>query len=341
MDIDRYIATNAPAWERLRQLTARAQRGVGGLSPAELEELVRLYQRAAGHLSYARTFYQDAGLTARLSSLVIAAGAVVYGTRARTLRVLGRFLALTFPAAVWHLRYLALTATVLTAVPAAIVAAWIATSPAALEVASPAAERAALLQEFEDYYASEEAAQFSSSVFTNNVLVAGRAFAFGVAFCLPTVLVLLANAANLGVAWGIFAAVGQQPRFWGLILPHGLLELTAIFIAGAAGLKLGWALIDPGDRPRGQALAEEGRRAVAVVLGLVLAFLVAAVIEGFVTGQPWPTWLRVGIGVLAEAAFLAWIVLCGRRAAAQGLTGAIGELDRGWLQGGAAAQPGP
>jgi Stage II sporulation protein M len=147
-----------------------------------------------------------------------------------------------------------------------------------------------------------------------------------------TLFVLLLNGANLGLAAGLFAAVGQQPKFWGLILPHGMLELTAVFVAGAAGLRLGWTLIDPGDRPRGAALAEEGRRAVVIVLGLVVVFLVAGTIEGFVTGRPWPTWLRVGIGAAAEAAFLAYVVVLGRRAAAAGLTGALGEEDAGgWL----------
>ena len=71
---------------------------------------------------------------------------------------------------------------------------------------------------------------------------------------------------------------------------------------------------------------------MVIVLGLVAAFLVAGTIEGFVTGRPWPTWLRVGIGVVAVAGFLTYIVVLGRRAAAHGLTGALGEEDTGgWL----------
>ncbi len=111
-----------------------------------------------------------------------------------------------------------------------------------------------------------------------------------------------------------------------------MLELTSVFIAGAAGLRLGWTLIDPGDRPRLSALAEEGRRAVVIVIGLILTFAAAGTIEGFVTGRPWPTALRVGIGALAEIAFLAYAIALGRRAAAHGFTGALGEQDEGgWL----------
>jgi uncharacterized membrane protein SpoIIM required for sporulation len=333
VDIDRYIASNAPVWARLAQLTTRARRGPGRLDAAELDELVRLYQRVATHLSYTRTYYRDPALTAKLSGLVARSGAVVYGTRPRTLRAVGRFFAVTFPAAVWNARHFVLAAALATLLPAAAVAVWLADSPAAIEATAPAAVREAYINHnFEAYYSSAPAAQFASSVFSHNVLVAFMAFALGILFCAGTLYVLIDNGARVGLALGLFAAVHQQPKFWGLILPHGMLELTSVVIAGAAGLRLGWTLIDPGDRPRATALAEEGRRAVVIVIGLVLTFCVAGAIEGFVTGRPWPTAARVGIGALAEAAFLSYLVVLGRRAAAQGLTGALGEEETGgWL----------
>jgi uncharacterized membrane protein SpoIIM required for sporulation len=333
VDIDRYIATNGPVWTRLAELTGRAQRGVGRLPAAELDELVRLYQRVAGHLSYAQTYYRDPALTARLSGLVARAGSVVYGTRPRTLRALARFFTVTFPAATWHARWFVVAATLASLLPAAGFGLWLANSPTALEAAAPPAVRETYVnRDFEAYYSSAPAAQFASRVFSNNVVVAFQAFALGILLCVGSLYVLVLNGANLGVIAGLFAAVGQQPKFWGLVLPHGLLELTSVFVAGAAGLRLGWTLIDPGDRPRPAALAEEGRRAVVIVLGLVVAFLVAGTIEGFVTGRPWPTWLRVGIGLVAEAAFVTYVVVLGRRAAARGLTGALGEEDAGgWL----------
>src|SRR4030095_11230443 len=119
--------------------------------------------------------------------------------------------------------------------------------------------------DFEAYYSSAPAAQFASQVFSNNVLVAFQAFALGILFCVGTLFVLVQNGANLGLAAGLFAAVGQRPKCWGLILPHGLLELTSVFVAGGAGLRLGWTLIDPGDPPRALGLAAEGRRGGAGV----------------------------------------------------------------------------
>ncbi|MBV8302825.1 MAG: stage II sporulation protein M [Acidimicrobiia bacterium] len=325
MDVDTFLATNQASWDRLSSLVRRGSRRVGRLSPDELEELVALYQRTATHLSYARTTYRDPALTASLSSLVARAGAVVYGSRPRTLRALGRFFSVTFPAAVWYSRRFVAVSAALFLVPAFAVGLWIANSPRAVEATGPKAVREAYVnQDFEQYYRSAPASQFASQVFTNNVQVSIYAFAAGIAL-LPTAFILMLNGANVGVAGGLFASVGQQLKFWGLILPHGLLELTAVFIAGGAGLRLGWTLIDPGDRPRRAALAEEGRRALAIVAGLVVVFAAAGTIEGFVTGSSLPTWVRVGIGLLGEAALLSWLVVRGRAAEAQGLTGALGE----------------
>ena len=143
-----------------------------------------------------------------------------------------------------------------------------------------------------------------------------------------TAFILVNNGANVGQAAGLFAAAGQQPKFYGLILPHGLLELSAIVVAGGAGLAIGWAIIDPGDRTRGQALAEQGRRSAVIALGLVLAFIVAGSIEGFVTPSGLPTSMRIAIGLAVFVAFWTYVVVLGRRAASLGYTGAFGEHAR-------------
>ncbi|HUH06601.1 MAG TPA: stage II sporulation protein M [Egibacteraceae bacterium] len=291
-----------------------------------------LYQRVSTHLSLARSRYRDPALTASLTTLVASAGSVVYGTRPRTIRAVGVFFADTFPAALWRARWFIAASFLLFALPALATGTWIANSPAALEAAGPEAVREAYVQEdFEEYYSALPSTQFAAAVSTNNIQVSFSAFAAGILLCLPTAYILALNGANIGFAAGLFAAAGQQPRFWGLILPHGLLEVTAVLIAGAAGLQLGWSLIDPGDRRRGEALAEEGRRAVVIVIGLVVVFIVAGLIEGYVTGSRLPTAVRVGIGVLVEVTFLAYAIVRGRLSAARGLTGALGEHEgAGW-----------
>jgi uncharacterized membrane protein SpoIIM required for sporulation len=334
MDIDRFLLQNGPTWDRLALLTRRASGGIGRLTGGELEELVKLYQRTSTHLSYAQTNFTDAALTARLSQLVAASGAVIYGSRRRTLRSFGRFFTHTFPAAFWRVRRFIVVSAVLTFGPAFAVGAWLANSPRALDATGPAAVRQAYVNEdFQQYYSSQPAAAFAAEVYTNNVRVSMLAYAGGILLGIPTVALLVVNGGNLGVAAGLFAAAGQSPKFYGLIVPHGLMELTSVVLAGAAGLRLGWTIIDPGDRTRAAALADEGKRSVVLVLGVVGTLLVAGLIEGFVTGSGLPTGVRVGIGVAAEVAFLAYAITLGRAAAAQGLTGALGEEEAGWTLG--------
>ena len=148
-----------------------------------------------------------------------------------------------------------------------------------------------------------------------------------------TAFVLINNGIVIGEAGGLFAASGELGKFFGLILPHGLLELSAIVIAGGAGLVLGWTIIAPGDRTRADALADEGRRSIVVVMGLVLVFLAAALIEGFVTGSPLSTPARVGIGTATWLAFTLYVVVYGRRAAARGRTGMWGDDRPRWTDG--------
>lgn len=317
MDLDRYITEHRPAWDRLAHLARRGRRRSNRLDPAELEELVQLYQRVSGHLSHARVAFADPSLTALLTRLVADANAVIYGSRGSTRTAVRDFVLATFPGAVWRIRHFVLAAALLTLVPAFAVGAWIANSDAALDASAPEAVRAAYVEEgFEAYYSSEPASQFAAEVTFNNIQVSITAFAIGILACIPTAGILAFNGANVGVAGGLFHAVGEWDRFWGLILPHGLLEISAVIVAGAAGLRLGWTLIDPGDRGRMQALTEEGRQAVVVVLGLVGAFVVAGLIEGFVTGSPLPTLVRVGIGILVEIAFITYVVRLGRAATA-------------------------
>ena len=332
MDIDRFLMANEATWSRLAELTGKAGRSAGRLPAEELDELVSLYQRTGTHLSFARTAFADPGLDSRLSRLVAAAGGVVYGTRPRSFRGLGRFFTRTFPAALWYIRPFLLAATLLMAVPAAVVAVHLTHDRAALDALASPAERAAFVQAGTDYYSAQPSAQFASQVFTNNVRVALMAFSTGILVCLVSSLVLVLNGASVGEFVAVFVSAGKGGELFGLLVPHGFIELSAVVVAGGAGLRLGWTVIDPGDRGRGAALAEEGRRAVALVMGTTAMLVVAGVIEGFVTGSRLPTSIRIGLGIAVGCTFWFYAWALGRRAAAAGRTGAIGEADAAWTR---------
>lgn len=325
MNIDRFIIEHEAEWD---ELDALARQGAA-LDADAVGRLVRRYEQVSAHLSAVRTHNPDPALIQRLTRIVAAGRAAIYGSRASTRSTLRAFLVETVPAAIWWHRQFIVVAAGLLLIPAVLVGAWIAVSDDALEATAPAATREAYVAEdFEDYYSSEPAAQFATEVFFNNIQVAMLAFAVGILLCLPTALVLVYNGALVGVAAGLFTSAGRWQSFWGLITPHGLLEMSAIIVAGASGLALGWSIVAPGDRPRTDALREAGRRSIVVVLGLILAFGVAGIIEGFVTGSALPTAVRVGIGVLALAAFASWVLAYGPRAEAMGLSGVLGEVRR-------------
>ncbi|MEE1721594.1 stage II sporulation protein M, partial [Streptomyces sp. JV186] len=111
---------------------------------------------------------------------------------------------------------------------------------------------------------------------------------------------------------------GRLDTFLGLLVPHGLLELTAVFGAAGTGLRLGWTVIDPGPRRRRDALAQEVRAALGIALGLNLVLLVSGDIEALVTPSGMPTWARITIGAAAEAVFLVYVYAVGGRAARAG-----------------------
>jgi uncharacterized membrane protein SpoIIM required for sporulation len=320
VDIDAFVAARQGAWWRLQQLTEKARR-ITRVAPEELDEMVHLYQRAGADLATARVEYTaDSMLVNRLTLLVGDAHGVLYGQRdTEVSRNLLQFATLTFPAAVYALRRYIAVAALLTVLPWAVFQIWLAVSPTAFDVAAPDATAQEYIdQDFEDYYSNQPSQNFATQVFLNNVRVGFLAFASGALLCVFAVALLVWNGASIGVAGGLFTHVGQWDKFWGLILPHGMLEMSAVIVAGAAGLRIGWAIIDPGDRPRFHALVDEARRSGSVLVGLVAAFLLAALVEGFVTGRPWPTWVRIAIGVFVFVLFWGWTIAFAWRARADG-----------------------
>ena len=275
-----------------------------------------------------QTAGREAQLVARLSTLVARARGTVAGTRQPAWRDVVRFLRVDFPAVCYRTRWWWGLSGLAFLVVALSIGTWVAVSPEAqLAAGDPEQVRQLVEEDFEDYYSSAPAQDFAARVFTNNAYVAAQAVVFGLLLGLPIPYVLFTNAANVGVSGGLLAANDRTGLFFGLILPHGLLELTAVFVACGLGLKLGWTIVDPGRRTRSDALAQEGRALITGALGLAVVLLVSGLIEGFVTPSGLPTAVRVGIGVLAEALFLAYVFGPGRRAYRAGVTGDL-EVQR-------------
>jgi uncharacterized membrane protein SpoIIM required for sporulation len=329
VDLDAYVAAHRAEWQRLEHLLGRARRP-RRLSGAEADEVVDLYQRVSTSLSVVQSAGRDPQLVGRLSTLTARARATVAGTRSPALADAARFLRRDFPALVYRTRWWWASCALGFVVVSTAFGVWVATHPdVQLALATPQETRRLVDTDFQQYYSSAPAQDFAARVFTNNAYVAAQVIVLGILLGLPVVFVLLQNALNVGVSGGLLAAHGRLGLFFGLILPHGLLELTAVFVASGLGLRLGWTVVDPGTRTRTAALAEEGRALVSGALGLALVLLVSGLVEAFVTPSGLPTWARVGIGALVEALFLAWVLVLGRRAVRAGATGDVDADRRG------------
>lgn len=322
MDVDAFVLANQAAWKRLDQLVKQRRR----LSGPEVDELVDLYQRVSTHLSIVRSSSADSTLIARLSALVARARSAVTGSHAPLWSEFSRFWMTSFPVVAYRAwRWWVGTAVAFFLV-AGVIALWVAGNPEVRSALGTPAELEQIVNhDFASYYSDHPAASFALRVWTNNAWVAAQCIGFAVLLGIPIPWVLFQNAANLGLTAGLMADAGKTNIMLGLLAPHGLLELTAVFLAAAAGMRLGWTVIAPGDRPRAQAVAEQGRAVVSVAIGLTVVLLISGLIEALVTPSPLPTALRVGIGVLAEAAFLGYVIFYGRRGLQAGESGDLAD----------------
>lgn len=322
MDVDAFVLAHRPTWDRLEALVKRRRQ----LTGAEVDELVDLYQRVSTHLSIVRTASNDSVLIGRLSGLVARARSAVTGAHAPLWSEFARFWTVSFPVVAYRSWRWWLGTAVAFFVVTALVALWVSGNPEVrASIGTPSEIDELINHDFASYYSDNPAGSFALQVWVNNSWVSAQCIGFAILLGIPIPYVLFQNAANLGVIAGLMFDADKADVFLGLLTPHGLLEMTAVFLAAAAGMRLGWTVIAPGNRPRGQVLAEQGRAVVAVAVGMIAVLLVSGLIEALVTPSQLPTFARIGIGVTAEIAFLAYIFHFGRKAARAGETGDVDD----------------
>lgn len=324
MDLDAYTAAHGSEWAELERL-ARARRLTGD----ESDELISRFQSSAAQLSAMTSVTGQSRAADRLSLVLSRARLRFTGVTNDPFAGIPRFFVTELPAALYRLRWLTAAIAGATVVIAVLFALWAARDPAVLPLIGDPADLKKLADSgFTDYYSDNPAAAFTGQVWTNNAWIAAQCIAFGiVGIYVPYVIVQ--NAMNIGLDAAVLFSYGRGDTFFAYVLPHGLLELTSIFVASAAGLRIFWAWVAPGARTRAEALAEEGRALFIVAIGTCCSLLVSGLIEGFVTPSHLPVWLKLLIGVTALAAFLTYMIHVGGRAARSGETGDVDEFERG------------
>lgn len=325
VDVDSFSTVHEPEWKRLEQL-ARSRT----LTGPETDEITHLYQRVAGQLSVVRTQAPDPALISRLSAVLGEARSKIAGSRDFSLTDVARFFTISLPLAFYRVRWWTVWVTI-AFVAIGWVSGWWFTQSEELRatIGSPSLFEDYAESAFAAYYSNYPAPDFAAQVWTNNAWIAFQGVGGGITGVWPAYL-LWQNAINVGVAGGIMAMYGDLGVFFSLILPHGLMELTAIFISLGAGFKMFWTLVAPGRRTRMRALRDEGLQLINVALGLVLVLGVSGIVEGFVTPSAMPTWAKIAIGAAVLAAYWAYTLILGRRAARAGETALLDEDRSGY-----------
>jgi uncharacterized membrane protein SpoIIM required for sporulation len=326
VDIDAFVVRNTPKWNRLNRL-ARQRR----LTVAEADELLALHQATARDLSLVRSGLPDAEMVGRLSGTLAASRAALTAPRVARWAVVGEFFTAKLPAALYRARWwwgLTMLASLLLTLGLGI---WLTHDPSARNQIVPpdyVQQITAPGGDFETYYRSAPARDFAFKVWTNNFFVCWESLFAGILLGLPVLPVLFVNCANIAVDGALMVSAGRGEVFFSLILPHGMLELTSVFVAAGVGLKLGWTIIAPGARSRVTALQQEGRIAGVIAIGVMLTLACSGFIEAFVTPSGLPTAARIGVGALAELGFLSYVFIAGRRAYQRGETGDLSSIDQ-------------
>ncbi len=286
----RFRAEREADWRRLEQLLARAEAGrAAALSEDELLDLPLLYRALISSLSVARATSLDASLIAYLEALAARAYFFVYGARVRPRERLARFFRSGWPGAVrdlWRETLVSGAILILSALVGYLLvtqdADWYgAIMPGGMtQGRDPTATTAYLKSVLYDAHGQSGLSVFATYLFTHNAQIALLAFALGFAFCLPTALLVGQNGLSLGALLALYAGRGLGLQLGGWLVIHGVTELFATVLAGAAGFRLGWTVMFPGERGRLDALANAGRTAGAAMAGVVIMLICAGALEG-------------------------------------------------------------
>ncbi|MDQ2680599.1 MAG: stage II sporulation protein M [Candidatus Eremiobacteraeota bacterium] len=312
-----FVQRRSGAWEQLDALCALARkRGVRRLSGEQLTQLGRLYRWVTSDLAFAQGREFDSALILHLNRLTARAHALVYGGNVESgWDRIATFFSSTFPCEFRRsFAFIAICISI-TAVSAIIAYAIIAAHPADAYSLLPKAmipgHIAKSLHDSNFAISPQTSSQMAAEIITNNVKVAFIAAGGGITLGLATLWVILQNGLMLGGVGALYTNAGFGYDFWATVAPHGVIELTAIQVAGAAGLLIGAGVLYPGNLHRRDALIQNARRAGILVAGAAAMLLCAGMIEGFFSPLRFPPEIRIAVGASTTVILLLYFSLAG------------------------------
>ncbi|KAB2330156.1 stage II sporulation protein M [Cytobacillus depressus] len=284
MNVKQFIKQHREDWQQLELMIATMQKRKSSITGADINQFHRLYQKATHNLSYSQTYFLNNEVTHYLNGIVSKSHNLLYKNQITSMKQFRHFFSTKFIGLLLEQWKFIVAAMILFTLGAAGSFFSLINDPLHIYSILPA-EMAQNIEpeKLGNHDGAVDSAFMSASIMTNNIQVAIFAFAGGVTFGIVTIYLLIYNGIIVGALAGLYWHHGMSYDFWAYIVPHGMIELTAIFIAGGAGLLMGYRLLVPGNYSRGYQLKQQAKRSVQLLLGTIPLFVIAGVIEGFIT----------------------------------------------------------
>lgn len=284
MKEEQFIKANSNTWRELEELSAVInKKGIKTMPSNDVKKFLSTFRQSSHHLAYARTHYPESSVVTYLNSLVSKCHSNVYAVRKFSPGTVLKYIGYEFPRLLKVYKWYILSSFGFFAFGVALSLILTALNSNNASIFLP--------QDMIEGVKSGKAGSggqwnyplVSSQIMVNNITVSLKAFAFGITLGLGTMYVLFMNGALLGSLTALMYMYGNPKSFWSLILPHGVFELTAIFISGACGLIIAKHLLLPGEYTRKYSLIDGSKKAVSLIMGVVFMLIIAGIIEGFFT----------------------------------------------------------
>ncbi|MBO8171550.1 MAG: stage II sporulation protein M [Bacillaceae bacterium] len=313
MELKTFIRHHRKDWQELENVITMLSRRKNNVTPELLDRFESLYQKTSYHLSYSQTYFPGEDVTVYLNDLVSRAHNLLYRDQTSSLHQIRHFFGQTFIRLLSEQWVFVVVAFILFMIGAAGGFITVLNDPLHLYSVLPDEMAGAIDPErLGEADGTIDAPSVSASIMANNIQVAFLAFAGGISFGLITVYVLIYNGLLVGALAALFWHYSKFYEFWAYIVPHGMIELTAIFIAGGAGLLMGYRILVPGPYPRKFQLKRQALRSVQLLLGTIPLFVIAGLIEGYITPAPISLEAKYIVALLTVIGLLIYILL-GRR----------------------------
>ncbi len=281
---EKFIDKHSAKWEQLKSLsTTITDRGKQNLSSQQIKKFLELFRKSSHHLAYARTHYPNSELIEYLNNLIANCHSQVYAVDEINQTSLTSYLSSYLPQLLKRYKYYILASFGCFALGAIISLGLVLYNPEQAHIFLPEQMVDSIKNTDKTGGPDWNYALMSSKIMVNNITVALKSFVLGITFGLGTIYVLFFNGALLGALTALIYSYGNPLNYWSLILPHGVIELTAIFISGAAGLIIAKHLLLPGQYSRKDSLIAGTKQAVSLLAGVVILLIIAGLIEGFFT----------------------------------------------------------